>query len=511
MKHRLIIAFFSVGLILSINSCKKDFLQQAAPNAITTTDYFKTENDVLTAVNGAYQSLRSNSGMAEGSGLYTEERSDNTGRNDNQSNAGEPFQFNDFSLLPSNSYLQSHWNALYMTVNAANFALAGADMVTFADADLKSQYTAEAKFIRALTYFDLVRKWGPIPVLTKPVTSIDEAMQKNVRVSLDSVYAQIVTDLTDVVGSKLPDLQPVSGKGRASRAAASALLGKVYLTMAAVLPGTNKAANLQSALKYLTASYNMRSFGSLSEIPYAEVFDVSKKTTCPELLFQIEYKQGDKDYSSSIAANNQAKGETINSLKPGTGSGGNVKLDLIKDYETGDSRKTFSVKFAADPTVNDWFITKFRDNSSLAGTSGYGGNDWILLRYADVILLLAEVNMDLGNNNTAIQFLDQLRERAGLKNYNTSMKDPAYAGKYPTLKLAILHERRVELAFENQRLYDLLRNFTPAELVAYIHAKSQADYGLAKISNCGTKDYYYPIPFKDNNLNPQGMYQNPGY
>ena len=511
MKHTFFFTIISAALVLTASSCKKEFLGQADPNAVTVADYFTSENDVLTAVNGAYQSLRSNAGMAEGSGLYTEERSDNTGRNDNQSNAGEPFQFNDFSLLPSNTYLQNHWNALYKIINAANFALAGADIIKFNDPDLKSQYSAEAKFVRALAYFDLVRKWGAVALVTKPVSSIDEAMQKNTRVSVDSVYAQIVNDLTDAADSKLPDLQPVSGKGRASRAAANALLGKVYLTMASALSSTKRADNLQSALHYLTASYNMRTFGTLSEIPYADVFDVDKKTTCPELLFQIEYKQGDKDYSSSIAASNQAKGETTNSLKPGTGSGGNVKLDLIKDYESGDLRKDFSVNFAKDPTVNDWYITKFKDKSALAGTSGYGGNDWILLRYADVILLLAEVNMDLGNNEAAISFLDQVRQRAGLQNYKEAIKDPAYTVKYPTLKLAILHERRVELAFENQRLYDLLRDFTPEQFVAYIHAKDQADYGLAKISNCGTKDYYYPIPFKDNNLNPEGMYQNPGY
>lgn len=511
MKHTFLITIISGLLIIGMNSCKKEFLGQADPNAITAAAYFTSESDVLTAVNGAYQSLRSNSGMAEGSGLYTEERSDNTGRNDNQSNSGEPFQFNDFSLLPSNTYLQNHWNALYKIVNSANFALSGTEIVNFDDSDLKSQYSAEAKFVRALAYFDLVRKWGAVPLVTKPVSSIEEAMRLNSRVSIDSVYAQIVSDLTDAANSQLPDLQPVSGKGRASRAAANALLGKVYLTMASSLSSTKKESYLKSALQYLTAAYNMRSFSTLSEIPYADVFDVDKKTTCPELLFQIEYKQGDKDYCSSIAASNQAKGETTNSLKPGTGSGGNVKLDLVKDYESGDLRKDFSVKFAADPTVNDWYITKFRDKSALAGTSGYGGNDWILLRYADVILLLAEVNMDLGNNETAITFLDQVRQRAGLSGYKTAIKNTEYATKYPTLKLAILHERRVELAFENQRLYDLLRNFTPEEFVAYIHAKSQADYGLAKISNCGTKDYYYPIPFKDNNLNPEGMYQNPGY
>jgi len=128
-----------------------------------------------------------------------------------------------------------------------------------------------------------------------------------------------------------------------------------------------------------------------------------------------------------------------------------------------------------------------------------------------VILMLAEVNLYLGDEATAISFLDQVRDRARLPLYNVAKNDPTYSAKYPTLKLAILHERRVELAFENQRWFDLLRFFTADELVAYFKSKSQADYGTAQISNFGTKDYYYPIPFNEYKLNPTGMYQNPGY
>ena len=97
-KH--IITTLALGVVLLAGSCKKEFLEQTDPNAIAVGEYFKSENDVLLAVNGAYQSLRSGNTLGEGSGLFTDERSDDTGRNDNQSNAGEPFQFNDFSLLP---------------------------------------------------------------------------------------------------------------------------------------------------------------------------------------------------------------------------------------------------------------------------------------------------------------------------------------------------------------------------------------------------------------------------
>ncbi|MDM1295024.1 RagB/SusD family nutrient uptake outer membrane protein [Sphingobacterium sp. N143] len=506
MKKRYILPF----VLLALSSCSKDFLNQKDPNAVTINDYFKSENDVLLAVNGLYQSLRSGSTLGESSTLYNEERADNTGRNDNQSNAGEPFQFNDFSLLPSNTYLKTHWSAMYAAISRCNVVLSHVDDVTFSSDELKGRYVAEAKFVRALLYFHLVRKFGDIPLSTVQVTSKEQADELAFREKEPVVYQQIIKDLTEALSSDIPNTQHDYVVGRASKAAINAVLGQVYLTLGTTQTAS-AAENLAKAEQYLNAAYQLRTFGKLNEIPYTEVFDVSKKKTCKELIFQVEYKQGDQNYSSSIARNSQAKGETVNSKYPSTGVGEVVKLDLIKDYEQGDLRKDFSVKFAKDPQVNDWFVTKFRDNSDGAGTNGWGGNDWILIRYADVMLLLAEAKYHLGKEGEAIALLDEVRQRSGLPAYATSMLNTAYRTKYPTLKDAILHERRVELAFENQRWFDLIRNYNAQELVSYFKTKNQADYGNAKISNISTKDRYYPIPFDEFKLDPERMYQNPGY
>jgi hypothetical protein len=303
-------------------------------------------------------------------------------------------------------------------------------------------------------------------------------------------------------------VQPAANKGRVSLQAANALLGQVYLTMGTTL-STDQAANLNNAKTYLLACYNQKTFNKLSDIPFADVFDVNKKSTNPEIILQIVYKQGDINYSSSLAKNNQAKGETINSLFVSQGDGGLFTKDLLNEFESGDLRTAFSIKLAA--SNNKYFITKFRDASATAGTNGYGGNDWILIRYADVILNLAEVYMNLGDNATAITYLNMVRARAQRPDYATMMGDATYAAKYPTLKLAILHERRIELAFEHHRWHDLTRFFSPAELVNYFHAKNQADYDNSPLTNCTTKDYYFPIPLKEYLLNPAGMYQNDGY
>ncbi|SDH00287.1 RagB/SusD family nutrient uptake outer membrane protein [Chitinophaga filiformis] len=509
MKNRISV-ILGLAAVLATSSCSKDFLNQTNPNAQTLDNYFQNENDVLLAVNGIYQALRSDNAIGEGSGLFTEERSDNTGRNDNQSNAGEPFQFGDFSLLPSNTYLKSHWVAMYQVISRANLVLSNIDKISFASEDTKKSYAAEAKFLRALIYFHMVRKWGDVPLVTKQM-SLDEVRANTFRSKDTAVYSQIVADLLDVVNSPLPNFQTGANVGRISKAAGNALLGQVYLTIAQTINDGKRNDNLAKAKQYLTACYDMRKFGELKEIPYTDVFSVDKKGSCPELILQIVYKQGDATYSSKIAGNNQAAGESINSQKVTSGVGGNVTGDLINDYEANDLRKDFSVHYANASNVKDWYITKFRDVSDAAGKSGYGGNDFILIRYADVILMLAEVNMYLGDNATAIQFLDQVRARAGMPNYATAMQDAAYSAKYPSLKLAILHERRVELAFENHRWFDLLRTFTTPELVDYFHAKDQASFGIAKLSNFALKDRYYPIPFDEYKLDPVKMYQNTGY
>lgn len=156
--------------------------------------------------------------------------------------------------------------------------------------------------------------------------------------------------------------------------------------------------------------------------------------------------------------------------------------------------------------------TIYTTTAAAAGVLGYGGNDCVIMRYADIILNLAEVSLYLNDNASAITYLNMVRARAGMPDYATMLtSNPAYAAKYPTLKLAIMHERRIELAFEHHRWHDLLRFFDAAGLVAYFQAKSQLDYNNSPLSNIGTKDYYFPIPLNETRLDPVKMYQNPGY
>src|ERR1700743_1132854 len=143
--------------LLLIGSCKKSFLEQSDPDAVAVANYFHSENDVLLAVNGCYQLLRSGNTVGETSDLWTDQRSDDAGTLDNQSNAGEPFQFSNFSLIPTNSYLYTHWVAMYNAIYNCNVVLSNINNATFTNANNKSIYKAEAETIRAFLYFNMVR------------------------------------------------------------------------------------------------------------------------------------------------------------------------------------------------------------------------------------------------------------------------------------------------------------------------------------------------------------------
>lgn len=507
------ISLLLIAITLGLSSCS-DYLEVENPNAIQSDKYFSSEIDVQKAVAGIYNAIRSNSCLGETSDLYSEERSDNAGRTDNQSAAGTPFQFTNFTLVPTNPEMKNHWNALYTVVSRANYVLSSIDdeAIRFTDEKNRAIYKSEALFLRALAYFHLVRKWGDVPMVTRFMTSYPDIEASTFRVEKGLVYQQIVEDLSEALKADLPQIQGAAGKGRTCKAAINGLLGQVYLTMGSVLTN-DKPANFTKAKQYLEAAYGMRTFGQLSEVPYADVFDVTKKNSNPEIIFQIVYRQGDQNYYSNLAFRNQSIGETANSKRPSTGRGFFVNPDLVNDYETGDIRKDFSVKWADHSSAKAWFITKYRDASETAGVNGWGGNDYILMRYADIILMLAEVNERLGNTTEAISYLNQVRARAGLSDYATADANSSYHAKYPTLKLAILHERRAELAFENHRLFDLLRAFgeNPQDFVNYFKSKNAADYGISDLKNVSTKDIYFPIPFDEHKLDPEKMYQNPGY
>ena len=233
----------------------------------------------------------------------------------------------------------------------------------------------------------------------------------------------------------------------------------------------------------MVAAWNVKPFTNLKDIPYTDLFDKDAQTFCPENIFQVMYKGGNSSLASNYAYIFQPTSQTgLTSQKSGTGN--NIPTDeMMGTYEAGDIRKAISC--GTSQNVN--YVKKYTD---LDDVNGYGANNWIVLRYADVALMLAEVKMHLGESDAA-SYLNMVRERAGLDDYSGS-----------NLRDAILHERRVELAYEGQYWYDLLRLYSRQELLNHMKAKNP---------NFSEKDFLLPVPYDEHKLDPVRMYQNEGY
>jgi hypothetical protein len=216
------------------------------------------------------------------------------------------------------------------------------------------------------------------------------------------------------------------------------------------------------------------------------VFDKAKQTTCQEILFMVMYQGGNSSAASNYNYTFQPNGPDNTGLTSKR-SGGGVNLpteSMMNEYEPIDPRKAIS----ADTTTNGWNYTK--KYIDLDDDNGYGANKWIVLRYADVSLLLAEVKMYLGEPD-AVTYINEVRSRVGLG-----------VSPFTDLREAIIHERKVELAFEGQSWYDLIRLYSKEELLTLKSAQNP---------NFSAKDFLLPIPYDEYKLDPERMYQNEGY
>lgn len=477
---------YSLSLALAgifIFSACADFLEEYDPNKIPASTYYQTENDIIMAANGAYAALRGN-GYYKNMYLYTDVRSENTTLQDPGAGGGINYQFFNYTLSTDNSQVKTHWADLYKCVTRSNIILDQIDGITFANETDKQKLKGEMYFLRALTYFHLVMQFGDVPVVTKELKTKEEIQEHTARDPKEDVYSLIFSDLNNVIDSPLPDNQTNDGIGRASKAAAYGLLGKVYLSKAADEDFVaERNDNLQQAKKCLETVWKMRPFGTLTEISYADVFDKDAQEKCSEIIFRVMYEGGNSSLASNYAYIFQPTSQTgLTSQKSGTGN--NIPTDDMMDaYENGDLRK--SVSCGTSSNVN--YVKKYTD---LDDVNGYGDNDWIILRYADIAMMLAEVKMHL-NESDAVNYLNMVRERAGLPDYEGS-----------DLRDAILHERRVEFAFEGQYWYDLLRLYSHQELLQVMRTKN---------ANFSEKDFLLPIPYDEHKLDPVRMYQNPGY
>jgi hypothetical protein len=497
-KQYIILSVFLFGIM----SCSEDFLDKTDPTVLVASTYYQTEKQVEQAVNGVYGQLQP---IVSNQWQYNEFITDNTTLDFNVGNRGqgpalEALEF--WQVNSSTPNINNLYNSIYQALVNINTTLSKLPGAKFAD-ERKSQFEGELKFIRAYYYFLLTQYFGEVIIITEPITAPSEAYAYQ-RSPVDKVYELIKADLNSAI-TALPSGYNAANTGRATKGAALSLLGKVHLTR-------KEYAEAASILnQVLPLGYSL--------LPdYADVFDPQNKNHA-ESIFDIQF-QGDNlqgEHSNFIYtfAPRESAGAVINF--PGQNGGGwNIpSKDIIGAYEVDDLRKEASLKEGFTNLDGVWvpvpFINKYNHPHTIRGAAN---DNWPVIRYADVLLMLAEaINEQTGPSAEAYEYLNAVRTRAGLPELSGLSKD--------AFREAVLKERRIELAFENHRWFDLKRTMTAEELASFLNAygvfeKSDptTDRGGIPFSSADFQfaphEALFPIPADQLRINGN-LTQNPGY
>ena len=462
MKKILVLASLAT---LLMTSCGDSFFDLEPASSVTIDKVYKTASDYNVAVIGCYAKLQSQVNF------YTEcceYRSDNLSLGAPTAGTQDRYDIDHFTEKPSNGILSSYWANFNNNVYRCNLLLDQIDGANFAE-NLKKQYKGEAMFIRALNYFNMYRIWGGVPA-TKHVVSAAEAL-KVARYSDEQMFDLIAGDLKEIVDNNyLPETYSSADMGRATSGAAKALLGKVYLTF-------HKWTEAKDILSQLIGKYQLVS-------PIAQVFDVDNKNN-NEIIFAVHFNKEIEGEGHSYWYNlTNASDDT------------NQTSSLLNTFPTGDDRKDLITYVQVEKNVR--LMNKFYDTKS--PTFKTVGNDQILLRYADVLLMYAEalneIQYDASEGSLALKYLNAVRQRAGIS--NLTVKQLPTQEKF---RKGILIERQREFPYEGQRWFDLVRMG---------FAKSvMAENGVE------IKDYQLLFPIPQQEIEKVGnksiLWQNPGY
>jgi hypothetical protein len=489
--HQYITAFL---LSASLVGCSKDFLDKAPLDSVNTANFYTTAEDAVNAVNAAYQPLQraklynfriwttdimaGNSAVGAGGGTDGIETQDEANFVTTTANAGVL----DIYRGPAPGILQ------------CNIVLQKVPDISM-DATLKNRVLGEAKFLRALYYFNLVRLFGDVPLITQPQQVGDDLKVK--RSPKAAVYQLIVQDLTDAM-AYLPPASNYSGAdiGRASKGAATGLLAKVYLTL----------GNYQ---KTVDLCQQVTTLGYALNTNYADNFSATKKNTV-ESLFEVQFS-GATTYGFFDDFNQASWSSTFTGPRNSDFVGGAYGWDqptqeFISAYEHKDLRKDLTVLYPGCPLFDGkpylasysgtgYNLRKFLVPKSISPDYNTSPEDFPVLRYADVLLMQAEALNELGRTGEAEAPLNMVRKRAGLGNIATGLSKENFRN-------AILHERRMELAFEGDRWFDLIRINNGQYGLDFLHSIGRV--------NATTKHLLLPIPQQEIDSNPN-LTQNPGY
>ena len=474
MKMKNLKFYIPVIALLSLVACKKSFLDTEDVTSATEQNFYKTTDDAWKALVGVYDGMQR--AGSSGSGLQViaaEVLSDNTfGGTGNADGFGYKMM-DEFDKLASPSdqdMFGDNWNVYYKAIYRANMLLSHLDQVNWkGNTALRKVYESETRFIRAFLYFDMVRFWGNIPLITKPTA-------ENVpQASPDSVYRLIAEDLK-FAAANLPSTnygaQAVSTHGRVTKWAAESLIGRVFLYYTGYYNKTDLvgSVNKAQALAYLEDVISNGGFGLVSNFanlwPAASLNNYAGEDN-NETVFAIKYTYT-SDWNGNVDGNHWMvmAGIRVQSIYPyGMGWGAcTVNPKLWNAYDANDTRRNATIISIADENLDfqnkkdqreytGYYLKKYTPLADATGKSlaeKMGGvsfmisqfQDFVAIRYSDVLLMAAE----LGSSN-AQKYFDDVRKRAFGANFV----------QVPVTQANIMKERRFEFAGEGIRYWDLLR------------------------------------------------------
>lgn len=478
----LLLTALMAGACLAMPSCSDDFLNLTPKSNMNEEDFYKSEADFGTARTSAYATLYNEYGPECGPS-FTELLSDECETKEGKvlitSTTGsnsDVYPFTSYALEPSNTVVKHIWQTGYADLNVINKTLDKLVASTdFAATKTGKGYQAELRFLRALYHFNLVREFGEIPIADHSLT-VNESRSLN-RSDISDVYTFILNDLKYAV-ENLPLKSETTQGGQITKGAAETCLGEVYLTL-------GDKASAATALKDVIDS---KQYALVDN--YADLWSMNHKN-CPESILEVQYVAGAGNPSSPYF---EAYAPYENFSITAQGYGLNQVTDRLYDsYEAGDVRRDISIstsyKDRSGKVVPAKYENKWFDPNYIKNGSYYYGNNFIVYRYADVLLMYAEATGDAS-------YLNQVRHRVGLPGFG----EAGYpSDKYPTLALAIEHERNVELALEFHRWYDLKRTGRATTLLTDAKGKAITEDMLV-----------LPVPLVERQVNP-GLTQNAYY
>ncbi|MDC0176745.1 RagB/SusD family nutrient uptake outer membrane protein [Polaribacter sp.] len=513
MKNIKYLFFALIGTIFI--SCDADEFLNPLPDTVNAADgFYQNDEQILAGVLGMYDALQGVNENTETNSsnfnrgvqfeyLLTEHRSDNTR---SATLEGSRADFHRYVTEAINIQSEDYYQSMYEIIFRANTILASLNAANAANV---GKYSAEAKFLRALAYFNLIRLYGSdddsiggVPLVTSLVTAADET-ELFTRKPKATVYEQIVKDLEDAIANL-----DNSAKSRASKAAAQGILAKVYLSQPS--PDFDGAKDLCEAI-VAEGSYNLQ----------ADFRDVFYDEMNSEIIFAVRYTSGDPNESQGFSSEftsfkRQGRQDGLNIVNPNlvtafNENGGN--RTAVSYIAFGDDAEQESAPGVPAPLSAEVakFLPEGTDVTTDPDAPKYGtfprlaGNDWPVLRYADVLLMHVEAILRGSgavstSDAAALASFNAIRNRAGLDNDTDGSI---------TIEELLL-ERRVELAFENQRFFDLLR-FGVADDVLSNHSAEDNNLDVSVYPSYNARALLLPIPSREINLSKGLLKQNPGY